>query len=401
MKARILRPEENYKAAMTMAVAFEWGMDYEKEKAEASKKEASLSKLCFGVPSEDESVVYGCMDLSLFDVRFDGTVMKMGGVGGVATLPPYRRGGAIRACMQEAFRYMYDNDFGFSCLYPFSQSYYRQFGFECGNDLIEWIIDMDALKLPEVEGSVEYLLPGEDQSVLTDLYNRVFSAYNLSVVREEFSPALKKENLLDQCRYIYVWKNKEGEPRGFFISKKNGEGYMDCTCSFGGANAFLFLDAQALMGMLRFVQTAFRANYKGIKLAVPGPLRIDSMVAEPNKAARKVFYNGMLRVINAKKVLEACKCKGSGSLTIKLKDSMLPENEGVWKLDFASNMENQVEKLNLSEADVEMDISDFGPLICGVREAADFPYMPGVTVRNQEVCEQVFYRKNCYVMNLF
>ena len=85
--------------------------------------------------------------------RFDGGTYKLGGVGGVSTLPQYRRGGVIRACVTASLKDMYANDFTFAFLYPFSMQYYRKFGFEAGAPEYRWSVPFTAMKPQDVGGT--------------------------------------------------------------------------------------------------------------------------------------------------------------------------------------------------------------------------------------------------------
>lgn len=58
-----------------------------------------------------------------------GTVMAMGGVGGVATMPAGRRGGRVRALMIRAFEMMREDGQAVSALYPFRESFYERLGY--------------------------------------------------------------------------------------------------------------------------------------------------------------------------------------------------------------------------------------------------------------------------------
>ena len=98
------------------------------------------------------------------NVRFDGHMVTMGGVGGVATLPEHRRKGAIRVCMDAALKKMYADGDVFSVLYPFSRAYYRQFGYEDGASMVRWTMPFASMKLPEVGGTMQLILPGDDLS---------------------------------------------------------------------------------------------------------------------------------------------------------------------------------------------------------------------------------------------
>ena len=423
MIVKILEPNEKYKASLAMAVAFEYGLDYQKEKAQALTmddkaiaaakalpevpdsapalpSDAFIPSLCFASLSDDEEQLYGCMDLNTFTARFDGKQVLMGGVGGVATFPQYRRLGAIRACMNSIFRHMYDHGYTLSFLYPFSRYYYRKFGYVNGGRYYTWTIPLDAIPKNAPEGSIELLAPGENMDVLTSIYNQFYETYNCSVVRRDYDRRMLEMNLLEQQQYIHIWKNKEGVPRGFMIGKKV-DGILDCTTSFALQNAFLFLDADALAGMLGFVKTAFSTDYQAIRFMVPDNIPVDSMISEGNKASCTVNYNGMARVVSVEKALLLCRCMGSGSLKMKVRDDIIPENNAVWKLTWHPDAPNQVEKCD-GDPDVELPVSEFTALICGIRSAQEIPYIPEVAVYKQAAdLSGIFYKKNNFVMNLF
>lgn len=152
MKTRLLRPEENWKSNLTMAVAFEGDYDLEKAKESAARERTEEEKRedarnrCFGTFLDDDETICGVVNSREYLCRFDGGTYKLGGVGGVSTLPQYRRGGVIRACMTASLKDMYANDFTFAFLYPFSMQYYRKFGFEAGAPEYRWSVPFTAMK---------------------------------------------------------------------------------------------------------------------------------------------------------------------------------------------------------------------------------------------------------------
>lgn len=422
MKVRLLEGNEMYRAWLVQTVAFEGSMDFQKqkEKCEAMTPEelAAFSgpqsteaphlpsdpfrkTKCWAALSDDESQIYGCMNIYTYTANFDGQQILMGGIGGVSTLPSFRRGGVIRSCMTAALEDMYDCGYTFSFLYPFSRAYYRQFGFESGPRTCTWTIQMEALKPQKIAGSVEQLFPGDDLSPLTEIYNQFYQPYNLAVVRKQYDPEMTVEKLLQEQRYVYVWRNDQGEPRGFFIAKKAEKRQMDCNTTFWLKNGFLALDAQACHAMLHFIRNTFSADYDSITFTVPENIHLERLIAEENKTQCTVQLNGMARIVNVQKALEMCKCRGDGSLCIQVEDSVLPQNHAVWRLHFSTEAPNQVEKTD-SPADITLSIGDLTSLLCGMRDSDDISYMPEVTIHNPAApLEQVFYRKPCHVMELF
>jgi predicted acetyltransferase len=62
-------------------------------------------------------------------INVRGSVLPMGGVGGVASMPAGRRGGHVRALMTRAFEQMREDGLPVSTLYPFRESFYERLGY--------------------------------------------------------------------------------------------------------------------------------------------------------------------------------------------------------------------------------------------------------------------------------
>ena len=415
MITRILEPNELYLARLVQTVCFEGSMDFEKEKEAAlsmTPEEIAGAKQpcewgpfpksrCWGAFSDDSKTLMGCVNVNSYPIRFDGKQLMMGGIGGVSTLPPYRRGGVIRSCITAAFRQMMEDGFAFSYLYPFSQAYYRQFGFEASDFVQDWQIRLSALKTHDPGGTIEQLFPGDDLSPLTVIYNEFFKDCNLSVIRKEFDPSLPEQDLLGQQRYLYLWRNGNGQPRGFFLSKKQGRA-MECAARFPMRNAFLALDVQAYEALFHFVRTAFSSHYDEIHLKLPDYIPLSYLVSEGNGIIScQRHSNGMVRAVSVPLVLENCRCKGSGRIKIAVSDPVLPENTGTWALEFAEGLPNRV-SLTAEAPDISLPIGTFSALICGGRTADQLPMMPEAAVFHPDApFDQVFYAKPSHVMDLF
>ena len=422
MKIRRLEANERYLANLCQIIAFEGNMDIQKAREECmamteeeiEKDRGAQSCVPPFLPSDpfpaikrwaaltdDESAIQGCLNVNTYTARFDGHLVLMGGIGGVATLPQYRRSGCIRSCISAALQDMYDSGYAFSFLYPFSRAYYRKFGFEDGPRSFTWTIQMDAIASKPAPGTIRQLLPGDALEPLVQIYNRCFQDYNLSIVRKEYNPKIHLEELLSQQRYVYVWFDESGEPRGFFISKKNDKREMDCTATFASRNDFLAESSQALEAMLLFIKSAFSSDYDAIKFMTPEYISPELLLPECNKMSAAMQLNGMARIINVQKVLKLCRCHGNGTLCIAVSDNMLPHNNGTWKLSFAEGKENQVE-ITTDSPDITLSIQTLTSLICGIRSYREIPYLKDAVIHHpQAPLERVFYNKPCYVLDLF
>lgn len=74
-----------------------------------------------------------------------GSVMPMGGISGVGTMPAGRRQGHIRALMTHAFGHMREDGHVVSALYPFRESFYERLGYSGWTAPLWFTVDPAAL----------------------------------------------------------------------------------------------------------------------------------------------------------------------------------------------------------------------------------------------------------------
>ncbi len=420
MIIRKLKKNEKYKSYLVSSVAFQYGINYtELKNAALSMTEEEISEDEKIKPAEepfllsdnyktetwaalddDNSTVMASMEVIPYTVRFDGNDILMGGIGGVATIPTCRRQGCIRNCFSAVFKDLNDKGFVLSHLYPFSHAYYRKFGYETGVRFNNYDINFNAIKKYDSDGYAEFLNPESDLSVLDEIYNKFYKDYNLSGVKKSYSKNYIQANLLGECHYIYIWRNSKKQATGFMIFREN-DGFIDCNSNFGYKNGFLFLDTDALLGLLNFAMTAFVPRYKSIRLQLPFEMRPDLLLNEANDIKCSIYFNGMTRVINAEKTLNLCSCLGNGEVNISIIDDMAPWNNGVWKLKFGSGGNNIVTKTE-DIPDIEMDIAAFTTLICGYSGYDDIIFMQNVKIKNKNApIRNVFYNKKAITTDSF
>lgn len=401
MVARKLRPDEYWRARLNMAVAFEGCFEYEKEREKSATDQADPKEDLYGAFLAENEPPVASLVINNKESRFDGHVVKMGGVGGVATLPAHRRGGAIRACMEKSLRDMYDNGFALSHLYPFSTSYYRQFGFAPASQSDRWTVKLPDLKrLPHVGGTVRQLFPGDDLSPLLDIYNRMYGDINFSCLRETYNKELEGDKPLTVPQWIFLWQDEAGTPGGFLVGSRDKDSLI-CYADFPRKNGLLFASPQALIGLLSFVGTAFIANFNDIQFVVPAHMDLTCLLPELSGMDCKPVLNGMARAVNAEALLRLCRCQGEGNITIKVADNILAENDGTFRLSFGPGRENRVERTT-DAPDIALDVGNLAVLLGGARDAASIGLTPDITVLNSAApLACVFYRKPCHVLDLF
>jgi predicted acetyltransferase len=147
------------------------------------------------------------------DMYMDGIILKLGGIGGVATDPVHRGKGYANLLMKDAVDFMEKEKYDLSVLYPFKPEYYAKFGYR--NFIVPFKV-LDTSKPPEAKGGYavrEY--KSTDIKQLMKIYED-FSA-------DKTGPVKRKLTYWEQ----YVEKNAVIR-EGFFVAEKEGKiaGYV-------------------------------------------------------------------------------------------------------------------------------------------------------------------------------
>ena len=339
-----------------------------------------------------------------YKIQFDGTVQSMAGVGDVCCLPVYRHCGAIRECFKKAFEYLKDNGVFASSLYPFSSSYYKNYGYGPAYRAAVWNIPFTAIKPYNYEGSFEII--GEDNfDDVKKVYTNAVKEYNYCVIREDLDwIRFKKIKMCEAQVYGYLYRGKDGEPSGYLYFKR-GDGdnnnSMDTSVTFGKPTEFIFANTEALKAMLTFAST-FKYNYDSIIIKLPDYLNIEQIFYDTTRVKKSVFMHSMLRVVDVETAFKNAAYNGSGLASIKIFDKYAPWNSGVWEVTFENGKCVSLNKSDDGSYDISCDISDFSSLIFGAYSMKDLRFMNDVEITgNEETLSKIFYEKPCFLADPF
>jgi len=103
------------------------------------------------------------------EVYLQGVAFAMGGVGGVATWPEYRRGGMVAHLLRQGLRQMRERRQLVSMLQPFSYGFYRRYGWELTHD--RTTIELDVTQLPRWQADGWTLEQTTELSRLAPIYD--------------------------------------------------------------------------------------------------------------------------------------------------------------------------------------------------------------------------------------
>lgn len=415
MIVRKIKPEELKRTNELFSIAFEFADDnsksaeevYEDILKDSSSRDARYWMERYAAFEDDDRTMMSFFVAKPYPVHFDGSHCTMTGIGGVATLPQYRRRGGIRGCFSKALADMYMQGYEFSYLYPFSTSYYRQFGYELCVEKAQYTLKLTFLPKYDVSGYCELAEPEDihlmDVKTIHENWQR---RYNMMVENEDCDYLwLTRTNPVKEQVYTYLYKDTFGTPKGYlcFKNEDTPEGRI-LNCS-----RFVYTDLEGFQGLLNLARS-FSSDHIAIRFALPTDQYITALFPEWSSGAGRCerLLGGMARVTHVQKVLQKARYKGNGTIKIAIYDSYIKENTGIFKVLFANGRATSVlfEPLPCdvfsADADICLNINEFSRLIIGCLETEHITFLENVVVNcDLNTIGKVFYKKPVMLTEYF
>lgn len=351
--------------------------------------------------TDDTDEMMSTLTVTDFTVRFDGNACKMGGVGGVATLPQYRRRGGIRGCFETMLPELYAGGYDFSYLYPFSTGYYRKFGYECCVQKYFATVNPGLLAPPKTDGTLRM---AERENAMKDAIRAIDAVweqrYNMAILHqtEDYDWTENQEPAVKQ-KFTYVYFSAEGTPKAYTtFAGKEQDGKRSLVCRH-----FFFTDKEGFAGLMNLFKS-FASDHQSVQFALPADPAMQYLMPEWSLGAASwsIQPAGMVRAVNVKRVLEKAAYRGEGSVVLAIRDPQIAENDRRFAVRFAGGRAVSVEKTQ-ETPDAVFSIPAFSALICGVCDFADAAkWMDGIQIcRPSDALSQVFYRKPMMIADFF
>ncbi len=398
MIVRRVRQEEERRCHELFAAAFDQPMSPAAEEDAPGEPGRAVQR--WAAFRDDGRTMMSTFVLTPFEVTFDGHAVPMMGVGGVATLPCFRKQGGIRGCFEHALPDLYRQGFLLSALYPFSDAFYRRFGYELGCACNEWRVKLSAIPAWEIPGSWVLLKPGEDLKDEIRAVNRRFEAMrNMMVHTVPADEAwIARANPFTDREYTYLYRSADGAPSAFVTWKPADEAEGRCLrCS-----RFVFTDAAGFRALLSLLR-GLSADFAHARFLLPLDVEPGSLLPEWSFGSVLVTRHEwpMVRVIRAEDALRLLKPAGSGRCVLSLTDGQIPENCGRFAVDFRPDGDNAVTCTD-EAPDADMTIAAFSRLAVGRGLPEEDGWLPGLAVHGRrDVLSLLFPRKPHFITAMF
>ncbi len=323
MHMRRLNPEEFLAMHNNMNIAFR----FDRTEMPVDHNEEYLNTYA---AFEEDGTLTSSVIANRYRCTYWGQTVGMCGVGGVATLPEYRREGHMRQLISYVLRAAYERGDVLSSLFPFSHPFYRKFGFECCGPIQQVQVGLHAFQKMPWLGRVRQYQPGEDSGEIRQIYAAFQKAHNFLCDRNDgyWQHLLNKDPYVTH-QHTYLWYDEQDRPQAYCVLKhEEDKNYTVLDWAYTGPAAL-----RGLFGFMRVLEP----SGENVRFKLPMDADLFSLIPEPYDVSIQYKNCGMLRVINAAEALRLYPwAEGLGSLTVRVTDEAIPQNNHVFRVEKAA-----------------------------------------------------------------
>ncbi|MBU5365060.1 GNAT family N-acetyltransferase [Enterococcus devriesei] len=318
---------------------------------------------CYGVYQDDELtnlVMANHFEIQLFNQR-----VKMAGVGYVASYPEYRGKGGISTIMLELLSDLHQKGVAVSQLAPFSEDFYRQFGYEPTSRRKTYRIPALAFNYltSEKRGSVKRGSWQQMESEIKKLYQRLLMKQQVgTVVREDWW--WERLNHYYAHRFYAVAFNEAGEAKGYLIYRMQGATLL--------VDELVYEDVFALRKLLTYLK-AHVSSFEEFLYHAPVHERIEKCFREQEALSITLEPYMMSRIIDIEQLLPHFPICQKEIIIEVTEDQECPWNVGSWLV--SQGMCRKVQQAG----DIKASIHGWSELLLGELTLAEGIFLGKVT----------------------
>jgi predicted acetyltransferase len=277
-----------------------------------------------------------------------------------------------------------------SALFPFKHEFYRKAGYEVVTFMNEYTFTPSVLSDYRFDGEVCKWSNGDPVEDFLKVYQTFASRYNMALMRDEdcMQYHLKTDKPYIDRKFSYLFKQK-GKPIAYLIFtdiRHDPAAILKVEeCAWTGRDGFY-----AILGFL----ARFEADYGEIKLPLPKGIDLLRVIRSTQSydINKHTCQHFMVRVINARKLLEQVVKPADCDLKIRVIDDIIEENNRTYRVKA-----DQVAECKAKKADLELNVRALGQMAIGAVNFDEAMLRRDVTLfSNEEMLRSVFAEKNIW-----
>ncbi|MFW9922463.1 MAG: enhanced intracellular survival protein Eis [Candidatus Thorarchaeota archaeon] len=381
MSIRKLTEKDLKKAGELAYYCFGTGQDPWPEEEIKQYNDTYNLEYCLGYFDGDELV--STWIVFPWEIFIRGSILKFGGVADVTTQPEYRRRGQIRELFLYSLKQMKDNGIIISALSPFKYSYYEMFGYEiCTESRIlktnpkEIILpgDFTLLKVKEIKKD-------ESFEKLIKIRNQVGKNYTLIKIPDKKTWNIRKFTKEDKIIGIF---DENSTIVGYIIYrlKKLPSGDWDIAIVI---REMITISRDAFYTALDYIK---KHGDQIMEFQIPlldNELTFSNFYEKDNVKIETKSHD-MFRIVDVKKCIEAINYdkKIDTTFTLCINDKHAEWNNGSFIITI-KNCKAQVERKEVTDIDLEIDINSFTQLFTGYQSIEQIVYRAKAKVKKEKM----------------
>lgn len=259
-------------------------------------------------------------------------LFRCSGIAYVMTHPVSRKKGYVKQLMNEIILQNYKEGYDVSALWPFKHSFYQKFGYESCEKTITYKFSPSNIK-PDFkigeEIEIEDITETNDFSPLRIIADNAANKYTRVVGNSA----------------AWTVRGRLQPPYKIFLFKRNKEPVAYISFRFRSLSEWehnliimdiAFIDIAAKKTVFAFLRK-FEADIKNIIVYFPYQEEINNYLVDPIGEHKFNQWPGMVRIINVKNCFQKLEYSPNleTELYCKIKDELITENDGTWKLEIS------------------------------------------------------------------
>ena len=352
--------------------------------AELENRDKDKSPDFTRIGAYDGEQLLGALEIIPYVMNFDGSDVKMGGIGAVVSAHEARGRGVIKELFTKSFEIMREKGQYISHLYPFRGDYYRRYDYEVTCDSVKWNIPGEYLRSCKKGYIKGFDGSDEMKADIISVYESFRRGKNFCV-KKDWDDFFKSVEPTFTTKYAYVHYTDgcaDGVLAYTFNRRPDDRPYASVP-------VFWYSNKDGIEGNLGFL-SSLKDYVDYVTVLCPADL---GMFVEFNggwgkrDTERNVSFCGSTRVIDVRKILELASF--DGKVAVKVNDSYCPWNNGIFTVENGNVTEG-------GEPDCECGIREFSALIAGRFDKIDF--VPGLDIyKNEENVRKLFRKKELWL----
>lgn len=247
----------------------------------------------------NEGNLVSVLQIQPLEIHLNRKIWKMGGIGGVATLPEARSKGFAGKLLIKALEDMRDSEMIVSMLAPFSYEYYRKYGWELAMTKTNYTIPVEYFRKFKSYGKMNKI-SCDDFGSIAPIYEKYAGEMNLMIHENDlrwknfiFFGGLGAFMGLKDKTEVYKYTGRSGNVEGYIIYALIGDKLH--------VLQMVALKFEAMEGIFSFFN-GHTGQVKSICWACSSDSRLMALLDDPRVSA-EVHPSMMFRVVDVKKAL--------------------------------------------------------------------------------------------------